>query len=147
TGDVDEWTARLPSAVSGLLAVALLVHITRRLFDDRTAILAGLILATSFSFVGFGRTASADMETVAGELAALALYLCGARRLVGSGIIALCLVMALTSLTKGLLGFALPLLIIGLHASCTAEVGIIEAQNALARFVHRNRWFFSWATP
>jgi 4-amino-4-deoxy-L-arabinose transferase-like glycosyltransferase len=147
TGDVDEWTARLPSALSGLLAVALLVHISRRLFGDRTALLAGVILATSFSFVGFGRTASADMETVVGELAALALYLGGGRRPAARRVVALWLVMAVTSLTKGLLGFALPLLVIGLHATCTTDASFTDSRNVVARFVNRNRWFFHWATP
>src|SRR5438477_7048024 len=73
TGEVNEFAARLPSALAGLLSVVLLMRIARRLFDEPTAALSGLILATSFSFAGFARTASADMENVAGILAALTL--------------------------------------------------------------------------
>src|SRR5439155_17802534 len=75
TGGVNELSARLPSAVAGLLGVALLITIARRLYDRRTAALAGLILATCFGYPYFARCASADAETVAGELAALALFL------------------------------------------------------------------------
>src|SRR5262245_4161093 len=62
TGSLDEQAARLPCAVSGVLGVALLMSIARRLHDERTALLAGVILATSFSFVFFARHASADVE-------------------------------------------------------------------------------------
>src|SRR5262249_56626664 len=67
-GGVDEAAARLPSAASGLLAVAVLMLIARQLYDGRTSLLAGAVLATSFGFVVFARTASADSETVAGVL-------------------------------------------------------------------------------
>src|SRR5713101_2929806 len=51
TGGLDETSARLPCAIAGLLGVWLVMLVGRRLYDDRTALLAGLILATSFSFV------------------------------------------------------------------------------------------------
>ena len=111
--DVDELAARLPSCVAGILGVVFLMAIARRLYDDRTALVAGLILATEFAYVGFARTAAADAENVAGILAALWIYL-RQRDRPGPWVVALWIVMALTSLTKGLLGFALPILVIGL---------------------------------
>jgi 4-amino-4-deoxy-L-arabinose transferase-like glycosyltransferase len=120
TGSLDEESARLPSAVSGLLGVALMMLIARRLHTDAVALWAGLILATSFSFVFFARHASADVETVTGLLAALWLFLKHEERPSGGWIIALWLVMALTSLTKGLLGFVLPILIIGTYSLAMA---------------------------
>jgi 4-amino-4-deoxy-L-arabinose transferase-like glycosyltransferase len=134
TGEVNEFAARLPSAVAGLLSVILLMRIGRRFFDERTAALAGLILATSFSFTGFARTASADMENVAGILAALALYLDGGDNPRAWRIITLWLVMAVTSLTKGLLGFALPIL-------------IIVVDSLFAGLRGPKRWLLHWATP
>ena len=74
TGGLNEAATRLPSAIAGLLAVLLLMILVRRFYDARTAILAGVILATSFSFVFFSRDASADVETITGELAALLLF-------------------------------------------------------------------------
>lgn len=68
TGSLDERAARLPSAIAGLLGVALLMLLTRRLYDLRTGIVAGLILATSYSYALFSRIASANIETVAGVL-------------------------------------------------------------------------------
>ena len=120
TGGLNEAATRLPCAIAGLLAVALLMLLVRRLYDARTAILSGVILATSFSFVFFSRHASADVETITGELAALLLFNHNEERGGGMWVVGLWLIMAATSLTKGLLGFALPLLVIGAY-SCLRD--------------------------
>jgi 4-amino-4-deoxy-L-arabinose transferase-like glycosyltransferase len=120
-GDVDELSARAPSAIAGVLGVLFLMAIARRLYDDRTALVAGLILATEFAYVGFARTAAADAENVAGILAALWIYVRHRDR-PGPWVVPLWVVMALTSLTKGLLGFALPILVIGLDRLFDATV-------------------------
>ena len=130
TGTLDEATARLPSAVAGLLGVVLIIDLGRRLFDRRTGVLAGLILATSFGYTGFARTASADAETVAGTLAALALFVRCEGRSSGWWVVGLWAIMAVTSLTKGLLGFALPLIVLITDAAL-AGVGPLR---------HRLRW-------
>ena len=90
--------------------------LTRRLYDGRTAIFAGCILATCYGYVFWSRIASADIETVTGVLAALTLYFCNHERRPGWWIVGLWLIMAVTALTKGLQGFALPLLVIGVHS-------------------------------
>src|SRR5260370_25999170 len=139
--------------IAGVVAVALMVVIVRRRYGLRTAVIAAFILATSFSFVFFSRHASADVETVTGELAALALFLRNEDRPVGWWVVGLWLIMAATSLTKGLLGFVLPVLIIGTY-SCLAdgwsELGRRMLRGALAErirwIVNRNRWFFNWRT-
>ncbi len=151
TGGLNETAARLPSAMAGLLAVLLLMLLGRRLYDDRVALLAGVVLATSFSFVFFSRDASADVETVAGELAAFVLFMRNERRPDGWWVVGLWLIMAATSLTKGLLGYVLPLAVLGTYA-CLAE-GWAELGRHLARgpiparigwLLERNRWFFNW---
>jgi 4-amino-4-deoxy-L-arabinose transferase-like glycosyltransferase len=153
TGGLNEAATRLPSAIAGLLAVAILMLLTRRLYDARTALLSGVILATSFSFVFFSRDASADVETITGELAALLLFNHNEDRGAAIWVVALWLIMAATSLTKGLLGFALPLLMIGAY-SCLRDGWAILFQELLGgsigervrKFVERNRWFFNWYT-
>ncbi len=153
TGGLNEAATRLPSAIAGLLAVALLMLLTRRLYDARTAILSGVILATSFSFVFFSRDASADVETIAGELAALLLFNHFEERGGGIWVVGLWLIMAATSLTKGLLGFALPLLVIGAY-SCLRdgwsqffqEILHGSVADRIQRLIQRNRWFFNWYT-
>jgi 4-amino-4-deoxy-L-arabinose transferase-like glycosyltransferase len=152
TGRVDEAATRIPGAVAGVLAVALLILLARRLYSDRTGVAAGLILATSFSFVFWARTASADVETIAGELGALLIFVKNENR-AGWWVVPMWLVMALTSLMKGLLGFALPILVISVYS--TVADGWLEVRRWLMGgrsawrihwLVERNRWFFNWRT-
>ena len=140
TGGVDETSARLPSACSGLLAVAFAMLIARRIYDDDTAILTGVILATSFSFVFFARNASADVETIAGVLAALWLFLRNEDKPPGGWTVVLWFVMALTSLTKGLLGFVLPVLIITLYSALKPRDGSPWVRARQSWLL--NRWSF-----
>jgi len=153
TGDLNELTVRLPSALAGLLDVALLMVLTRQIYDDRTAVLAGSILATSYSYVFWSRVASADIENVTGVLAALTLYFRNQERPTGWWVIGLWLIMAVTSLTKGLLGFVLPLLVIGSYSlladgwrQLTQKFRHGPLKAWLAWLVTENRWFFNYRT-
>ncbi len=151
TGGVNEAAARLPCAIAGLLAVGLLILLARRLYDLKTGVLAGFILTTSFSFVFFSRHASADVETLTGELAALLLFDHHKERQDGWWVIWLWIIMAFTSLTKGLLGFVLPILVIGtftilIDGWAGLGAGLLAGSLAarLRWIVERNRWFFNW---
>ncbi len=153
TGGLDEAATRLPCAIAGLGAVALLMLLVRRLYDARTSVLSGFILATSFSFVFFSRHASADVETITGELAALLLFQRNEDRAGGWWVVGLWLIMAATSLTKGLLGFALPLLVIGTYCLLRDGLGNLIQEishgsfaERLRSLVERNRWFFNFYT-
>ncbi|TAK00121.1 phospholipid carrier-dependent glycosyltransferase, partial [bacterium] len=153
TGNLDELATRLPSAVAGLLGVALLMLLTRRFYDLRTAVAAGLILATSYSYALFSRIASADIETVAGVLAVLVLFLRNEEQQKGWWVVAFWLTMSLTSLTKGLLGFVLPLLVIGVY-SIFAEgwdklrKGVLHGKvtGRLRWLTQQCGWLFQWRT-
>lgn len=151
SGGMNELAARLPCAIAGVLGVAFLMMLARRLYDGRTAIVSGVILATSFSFVFFSRNASADVETLTGELAALLLFLKYENRQDGWWVIGLWIIMALTSLTKGLLGFVLPIMVIGLY--CTLAEGWRMFGDAILHgpigdrirwVIERNQWLFNW---
>jgi 4-amino-4-deoxy-L-arabinose transferase-like glycosyltransferase len=163
-GNLDEAAARWPCAVSGWLGVLLVMLIGKRLYSPTAAIISGLVLATSFSVVFFARNASADLETVAGTLAVLWLFLRYEKYAGGWWTLLLWLLMALTSLTKGLLGFALPLLVIGVYQTMASQQharleqvparGVFQSLALLAhpilmarQIVERNRWFFNWKTP
>ncbi len=154
TWELDELAIRLPGAFFGLLGVWLLMVLTRQLYGGRTAILAGFILATCYSYVFWARVASADIETVTGVLAALTLYFRNQERPNGWWLVGLWIIMALTSLTKGLQGFALPLLVIGVY-SLLADGGRQLAHKTLsgpwrgrlAWFVSQGAWFFNRKTP
>ncbi|HZZ80212.1 MAG TPA: glycosyltransferase family 39 protein [Gemmataceae bacterium] len=143
TGCLDEHSARLPSAFGALLSVALLMAIARRLSGDRVALVSGVILATSFSFVFFARNASTDVETVAGVLATLWIFLKHDEHPSGWWILLLWVTMALTSLTKGLLGFALPILVITAYSWARAWP---QRAKRISWLVDANRWLAHPAT-
>ncbi|MGO9056985.1 MAG: glycosyltransferase family 39 protein [Candidatus Binataceae bacterium] len=154
TGGLNEAAARLPSAFFGLAGVILIIVMARRLYDRATAAWAGFILATSFSYVFFARHASADIETTTGVLAALTLFVWYRERQDGWWVVWLWLVMAATALTKGLQGFALPLMVIGLYSLLAAGTGALYAQltggSLSQRFGWLRRrclWFFNPKTP
>ena len=153
SGDVDEVASRLPSALAGLLGIVLLMVLTRRLYDGRTAIFAGCILVTCYGYVFWSRIASADIETVTGVLAALTLYFCNHERRPGWWIVGLWLIMAVTALTKGLQGFALPLLVIGVYSlieqgwrNLAGKLWNGALKDRVAWFVTQNEWLFNRMT-
>jgi 4-amino-4-deoxy-L-arabinose transferase-like glycosyltransferase len=152
TGRIDEAATRIPSAAAATVAVALLIVLTRRLYDRRTGVAAGFILATSFSFAFWARTASADIETVAGELATLMLF-AKYRSRASWWVVPMWSVMALTSLMKGLLGFVLPITVIGVYSFIAdgwqqLESGLMHGPLRLRIhwIIERNRWFLNWQT-
>jgi 4-amino-4-deoxy-L-arabinose transferase-like glycosyltransferase len=154
TGGLDETAARLPSAIFGLAGVVLIIALARRLYDRSTAAWAAFILATSFSYTFYSRHASADVETTTGVLAALVLFIWHRQRRDGWWVVWMWLIMALTSLTKGLLGFALPLFIMGWYSLLEEGAGVLYARitsgPVSARWSwlrQRLAWFFNFKTP
>ena len=143
TGGVDETAARLPPAIAGWLGVLLVMMLARRLYDDRTALWAGAVLATCFSFTFYARRATADIETVTGTLAAVALFAYCRERKSTAWVLGLWLIMGLTSLTKGLLGFALPVVVLGTFGIWSILVDRIKWRAVPARYLTHNRWFFN----
>jgi len=60
-GDVNEWTAALPAAVSGIAGVGMTFVLGRRLFGPLGAFLAALALATTSGYFWLARAVLADM--------------------------------------------------------------------------------------
>ena len=109
---LNEWALRLPSALSGVLAVWCTYRLGRHLFGRPAGLLAGWILVTCFYFVFWGRVAGSDMLNVAGTVAAVVWFFERKNRpsFVFYGVFFS--IMALTSLTKGLIGLVVPLLVL-----------------------------------
>ena len=79
-------------------------------------------------------------ENVAGILAALWIYVLHRDR-PGAWVVALWVVMALTSLTKGLLGFALPILVIGLDR--LFDPALPGSMLSVRRTIASQRWLWT----
>jgi len=60
-GRVDEWTARLPAAISAVLCVLVALALGRRVFSPRAALMGALMLAATVGFQKWGRNARPEM--------------------------------------------------------------------------------------
>ncbi|QVL31929.1 glycosyltransferase family 39 protein [Telmatocola sphagniphila] len=146
-GEVNELAARLPAAISGLISLVIVMLLARRLYDERTAIWAGVILATSYGFVFYSRRATADLETLTGVLLAYMLYAWNPHQPRFWKIVLLWVIMACTSQTKGLLGFALPgLLLLVHHFVSEIKTTTRTGWRKYLSFQCINPWFWNRAT-
>jgi 4-amino-4-deoxy-L-arabinose transferase-like glycosyltransferase len=104
------FSARLPAAFFGMLAVIFTCLIGRFLFDSSVGLISGLILATSFEFAF--RSTRANIDSTLTFFTTASIF-CFAHwyRSRGPIIYGLYVGMALATLTKGPVGFLLPLLV------------------------------------
>ena len=111
-GGIDEWAARLPSAVAALLSMFLIARLGGWLYDRRTGLIAALVFATSVHIVARGRWASIDMTLNLFVLAAILLLWRGRTRPEARAAFfrAAWVMMGLATLAKGPVGLVLPLL-------------------------------------
>ncbi|MGC5704215.1 glycosyltransferase family 39 protein [Pseudomonas sp. NFXW11] len=115
TGGLGHWSLRLSSVVAGWLSIWLVYLLGERLFQKGTGLIAGWMLATTFYFAFWARVATADILTVCGVLAAVWWYWRGPEDTRLGRYCGFFLLLALTSLFKGLIGFVLPGLILLPH--------------------------------
>jgi 4-amino-4-deoxy-L-arabinose transferase-like glycosyltransferase len=73
---ISEFSARLPSAISGLGLLAVTYVIGRLAFDKRTAVLAAVILFTCYHFLSFSRFGTMEMLLTLLIYVAVYGYLC-----------------------------------------------------------------------
>lgn len=112
---VSEWSARLPSVLAGLCSLLLTYEIGRRLFGSVTGLLSALILCSSFMFAVSSHAVTPDALLICYVQATFLTWLVAYDRkqpawLLLAGVFSGCAV-----LTKGPVGVALPMLVVGLH--------------------------------
>ncbi len=106
------WSLRLPSALAGILAIWSIYRIGLKLKDRQLGLLAGWLLLTTFYFVFWAKTSSADMLNLAGSLFAVSWYIEKKSQQNFINYAVFFLILAVTSLCKGLVGAIVPLLVI-----------------------------------
>ncbi|WP_433740960.1 ArnT family glycosyltransferase [Pseudomonas putida] len=114
-GGLGHWSLRLSSVVAAWLSIWLVYLVGQQLYSKGTGLIAGWFLATTFFFVFWARVATADILTVCGVLASVWWYWRGPDDTRLSRYIVFFLILALTSLFKGLIGFILPGLLLLPH--------------------------------
>ena len=115
---VNEFAARLPSALSALITVLFVAYAVGQLVSRRWGFLAGAVLATSAFWLALSRAASTDMGLAAAmAVAVLAGYLAfnakgGARTIYW---LLFAFALGVSMLAKGLIGILLICAITGIH--------------------------------
>jgi 4-amino-4-deoxy-L-arabinose transferase-like glycosyltransferase len=102
TGDLDEFSVRLPGALAGLIAVGATLWLGRRLWSAPVGWIAGAMLATAWGFLFHARTAEADMENLAAIMLAIAWYWYKRDRPGFIAFLVFWLIVFIGALTKGL---------------------------------------------
>ena len=110
SGELSMWSLRLPSALAGVLSVWSIYLLGTKLKDRQLGLLSGWLLLTTFYFVFWARTSSADMLNLGGSLFAVAWYMQKRDQATFIDYGFFFLIVALTSLCKGLVGAIVPLL-------------------------------------
>jgi len=111
-GQVSTWALRLPSALAGILAIWSIYRIGVKLKDQRLGLLSGWLLLTTFYFIFWAKTSSADMLNLGGTLFAVCWYFEKKEQPGFANYAVFFLILAVTSLCKGLVGAIVPLIVI-----------------------------------
>jgi 4-amino-4-deoxy-L-arabinose transferase-like glycosyltransferase len=114
-GGMNEFAARFPSAIFGMLTLLLLFFLGKRLFSEKTTFLAALILATSMAFLWFARRANTDAVLTFFITAAITFFYVGFYQQKGRWILyllAYC-AMSIGVLTKAQIGAIVPIVVVG----------------------------------
>lgn len=130
-GGLSEASARFPSALAALLTVFLAWFLARRMFKNSTALYAGIVLATAPLVVVFARDVIFDMTLtlfVTGAMVCYWLRETGSeqRKLLDVLFFA---AMGLATLTKGPVGFLLPLLSVAVYQALRKNFGRLKDLN------------------
>jgi 4-amino-4-deoxy-L-arabinose transferase-like glycosyltransferase len=120
---VNEFAARLPSALAALATVLLAYELGRRMFESAsTGLLGGLILASSVAFCAAARFANPDALLNLFTVLSLLLFWIGYARGGRMWFVPPAVSMGLAVLAKGPVGVVLPLTVIGLFLLWTRQL-------------------------
>ena len=112
TGGLNEWSLRLPSAFGGMITIACVWRLGSKLMNRHVGLLAGWISVTTVFIIFWARVASTDMLNVAGVMLALVWYFEHKESTSFTNYTIFFLILAVTSLTKGLIGAAIPVMVL-----------------------------------
>ncbi len=130
----NEFAARFPSALCGLLGVLLTYFVGRKVFDRRTALLSALVLGSSGGYLALGRVTIIDMALTLCMTAALGFFLLASRdgeKKKGLYYHLFYLFAALAVLAKGLIGIVLPGAVIFFYLLFTRRWRIVREMRLL----------------
>lgn len=113
-GFLNATVLRIPTAVSGFIAVIAMYSLGSTLKDKQFGLLAGWLLLSTFYFLYWSRVASADMLNLAGTLCAIAWYMAKRDTISIYNYSVFFLILASTALCKGLVVLVTVFLAVGI---------------------------------
>lgn len=125
---VNEWAARLPSALMALGTMLLSWSLARRMFDEAVALRAGLIFATSPFVIIYSRLVIFDMTLTFFVSVAMVSYWLGVTSSLRKPLLEVIsfAAMGVAAIVKGPVGFLLPLLSILLFHIVIGRLGELK---------------------
>jgi len=116
----DEWTARLWSALAGMLGLVAVLLTMRRLFGAQAGMASAAVLASSLYYVFFAQVATIDMGLTLFVTLAMCAIMLGLNAQAGSTgergwMLGAWGAMGLAVLSKGLIGAVIPLMSVALY--------------------------------
>ena len=148
-GKFSELSSRFPSALAGLGGALVTYLFAQLLFNKKVAFLSSLILITSLAYLGASRWVILDPVLTFFAVSAIYLFYLGLTRQnkrLATYILAFAL-MALGTLTKGPVGFILPLLVIITYASFEKKLRSFFTKELLLGFLLFLLIILSWLIP
>ena len=116
SGTVNEFVARVPSALWALVLLFLTFDLARRWFDLKTAVISCGILLSSYGFVFWGRNAQVEMTNAAVIMACLWYFLLHRSSTETFWVYVLGIMMGFGANMKGLTAYAVPLFCILIYS-------------------------------
>jgi len=123
---VNEFAARLPSALAALAAVLLAYELGRLLFDASTGLLGALVLASATLFCAAAHFANPDALLNACTVLTLLLFWLGVRRSDSRWFVAAGAAAGLGVLAKGPVAVVLPAGVVGLFLLCSRRLSLLR---------------------
>lgn len=114
-GGFNEFVVRIPSALAGLAGLWGTLTLSKKLFDRRSALLAGWMLTTCYGFLFWARTAAADMANLAAIILAVAYFYQVEGKATFRCYLIFYLICFLGALAKGLPALVMPFVVIAPH--------------------------------
>ncbi len=114
-GQLNELVARLPSAICALVSLCCVYWLGKRLWDEKTGLVATFFMLTSFGFVFWARTAAADMENLCFIVISICWYIYFEKKADFFSYAGFYLICAVGAQFKGLTAVAVPIVVVSCH--------------------------------
>ena len=147
SGEVNSFSARFPSALAGVLGVLITYLLGRKLKSPRAGLISALVLATTVEYFWLGRRANIDMTLTLFITAAIFFFYKGYKDESPRFYYLFYLFIGLATLTKGPVGFILPLLTVIFYLTLRKELSALKKATLHPGLILFFALIFAWLIP